>query len=104
MLKPATKGARIVVAALTVLMPLNRAMAWGPHTEITRAALAVIPGRGQLAKRFGDDWDRIARDYCWSADWREAVRPDHYADDYLLFPSMSGHPSSPSVGWSCRQS
>lgn len=69
------------------------AWAWGPHTEITAAALAVLANRVKLRARFGDDWDRIAKDYCWMGDWREAVRPDHYADDYLLFPGVTTHAS-----------
>jgi hypothetical protein len=71
----------------------GRAVAWGPHTEITRAALAAQAGRQRLQKYFGPDWERLAHDYCWTPDWREAVRPDHYADDYLLFPGMPTHPS-----------
>lgn len=82
-----------IAVALSVLVPADSVWAWGPHTEITRAALAVVPNGQRLRQLYGDDWDRIARDYCWMGDWREAVRPDHYADDYLLFPSMPGHVS-----------
>jgi hypothetical protein len=81
-----------VAAALAgVAVCFSSAAAWGPHTEITRAAQSVVPDAERLQKTYGDDWDRIARDYCWMGDWREAVRPDHYADDYLLFPAAPGH-------------
>jgi hypothetical protein len=67
------------------------ALAWGPHTEITRAAQAVLPDGAELKKQHGDDWERLAKDYVWMGDWRESVRPDHYADDYLLFPAAPKH-------------
>lgn len=69
------------------------AHAWGPHTEITAAALAVQPHGKELRAYLGDDHAGLARDYCWMGDWQEAVRPDHYADDYLLFPSSPRHVS-----------
>ncbi len=81
--------------AVALLLPpaAGPARAWGQHTEITAAALDVLPGGDDLKKHFGDDWGRLARDYCWTGDWQEAVRPDHYADDYLLFPSFPGRVS-----------
>jgi hypothetical protein len=67
--------------------------AWGPHTEITAAGLAVLPEKEKRQKHLGDDFVRLSRDYCWMGDWQEAVRPDHYADDYLLFPKSPRHVS-----------
>ncbi len=86
-----TSRAHLIAGLLLVVA--GPAGAWGPHTEITRAALAVLPDRARVQKLLGNDWDRLARDYCWMGDWREAVRPDHYADDYLLFPAMAAHVS-----------
>ncbi|MBI5757959.1 MAG: carboxypeptidase regulatory-like domain-containing protein [Planctomycetales bacterium] len=83
----------LVIALVLASLLVRPAAAWGPHTEITLAALRVLPNRERWQKYFGHDWDRIARDYCWMGDWQEAVRPDHYADDYLLFPSMPDHVS-----------
>lgn len=82
---------RALKAAGFVLLVISHARAWGPHTEITRAAQAVVPNAAELKKLHGDDWERLAKDYVWMGDWREAVRPDHYADDYLLFPAASKH-------------
>ncbi|MEX0714343.1 MAG: hypothetical protein WD278_18550 [Pirellulales bacterium] len=82
---------RILLAVVILVRGTLPVWAWGPHTEITRAALAVLPQRDAWQSLLGDEWDRLARDYCWMADWRMAVRPDHYADDYLLFPSTSEH-------------
>jgi Carboxypeptidase regulatory-like domain len=84
---------RVGLILVILSSPISPAHAWGPHTEITLAALAVIPARERLARQFGEDWLRQARDYCWMGDWREAVRPDHYADDYLLFRRSPTHPS-----------
>lgn len=85
------RALRSFLAAVIAFQVTSPIWAWGPHTQITRAALAVVPDVLRLQKKLGDDWDRIARDYCWMADWRLAVRPDHYADDYLLFPGMPRH-------------
>lgn len=73
------------------MLASGRCYAWGPHTEITRAAQAVVPDATSLTKEVGDQWDRLAKDYVWMGDWRESVRPDHYADDYLLFPKAPEH-------------
>ena len=54
---------RILGCVFFVGLLAGPAQAWGPHTEITRAALAVLPERGRLQEHFGVDWDRIARDY-----------------------------------------
>lgn len=81
----------IPVCLLAVLG--GSAGAWGPHTEITAAGLAVLPQKQKLRTYLGDDFSRLSRDYCWMGDWQEAVRPDHYADDYLLFPKSPQHVS-----------
>lgn len=79
------------ISILAMVFISTNAAAWGPHTEITRAAIAVLPSHTELKDTFGDELDRIARDYCWMGDWRESVRPDHYPDDYLLFPHAPEH-------------
>ena len=87
----AASGVRVVLALATMVSVAGTAHGWGPHTEITAAALAVLPDRDKLRARLGDDFDRLSREYCWMGDWQEAVRPDHYADDYLLFPGSQRH-------------
>ena len=88
-----SRGFRVTLLMWLIFAFSTPAWAWGPHTEITAAVLAVLPDREKLRRYFGPDWDRIAKDYCWMGDWREAVRPDHYADDYLLFPASPAHVS-----------
>src|SRR5262245_33642918 len=78
-------------ALLAALVAGSACLAWGPHTEITDAALATLPDRDALKKRFGPHWQRLGRDYVWGPDWQEGVRPDHYAEDYLLFPGSPEH-------------
>src|SRR5262245_59563278 len=78
-------------AALLIFAFVGNARAWGPHSEITAAALNTLPEVKRLRAYLGADFERLARDYCWMGDWQEAVRPDHYADDYLLFPSSPRH-------------
>ena len=80
-------------AVLALVLAASTAQAWGPHTEITIAALRVLPNRERLEQYLGSHFHRLAKDYCWMGDWKEAVRPDHYADDYLLFPGMTRHVS-----------
>ncbi len=84
---------RVVLVVCLVAGLCGIARAWGPHTEITAAGLAVQPEKEKLQKYLGDDFSRLSRDYCWMGDWQEAVRPDHYADDYLLFPQSPLHVS-----------
>ena len=84
---------RFVIPVCLLAALCGSARAWGPHTEITAAGLAVLPEKPKLQKYLGDDFSRVSRDYCWTGDWQEAVRPDHFADDYLLFPQSQRHVS-----------
>lgn len=80
--------------SLLVLLRLPSALAWGPHPEITRAALSTLTKEHPLRKLLGDDVSRLER-YVWMADWRQQlmVHQDEvfYADDFLLFPKAPRH-------------
>lgn len=80
--------------SLLVLLRLPSALAWGPHPEITRAALSTLTKEHPLRKLLGDDASRLER-YVWMADWRQQlmVHQDEvfYADDFLLFPKAPQH-------------
>ncbi len=87
--------ARLHQAAAWVLALLcQNAFAWGPHPEITQAALDSLGSGDALSKRLGAD-TRLLIQYVWMADWRQQllVRADEvfYADDYLLFPKAKTH-------------
>jgi hypothetical protein len=76
------------------LLFLPPALAWGPHPEITLAALATLPQDHPLRRRLGPDTAQLAS-YCWMADWQNTFqRIDNrwfYADDYLLYPGFGQH-------------
>lgn len=74
-----------LVAVLTVVSPV---FAWGPHDDITRAALDALPGRGQWESRLGKgNFNRLAN-HAWMPDEKGAVHGDFFVDDYLLMPTL----------------
>jgi hypothetical protein len=81
-------------AAVGIALLTQNALAWGPHSEITRAALDAIGREDALYGRLGADTE-ILTQYVWMADWRQRllVRADEvfYVDDYLLFPKAKTH-------------
>jgi hypothetical protein len=78
-------------ACLTLLIGgVRPAGAWGPHSEITRAAVDVLPASDRLEERLG----RVElQRYSWLPDYRDAVLPDYSPNDYLLFPEFPRHVS-----------
>ncbi|MEP6673094.1 MAG: carboxypeptidase regulatory-like domain-containing protein [Chthoniobacter sp.] len=70
------------------------AHAWGPHPEITQAAVDTLGADDALVRRLGAETAKL-REYCWMADWRRQLRREtrgwFYTDDYLLFPPMTTH-------------
>lgn len=90
-----SRGPTLLCAlALFILLPLHSARAWGPHPEITRAALSTLTKEHPLRKLLGEHAARLER-YVWMADWRQQllVHQDEvfYADDFLLFPKAPRH-------------
>ncbi len=71
-----------------------RALAWGPHGEITQAALDALSPDDALLKHLGTNAPKLVH-YCWMGDFRrtpfERQGEFFYADDYLLFPGMERH-------------
>lgn len=71
-----------------------RALAWGPHGEITQAALDALAPDDALLKHLGTNALKLVH-YCWMGDYRrtpyERQGEFFYADDYLLFPGMERH-------------
>lgn len=68
--------------------------AWGPHGEITQAALDALGPDDALLKHLGTNAPKLVH-YCWLGDYRrtpyERQGEFFYADDYLLFPGMERH-------------
>src|SRR5262245_4269702 len=85
---------RLRVCFLTLLASLLAGQAWGPHAEITQAALDVLGTNHPLVLHLGTQAQRLTN-YCWMADFRrlpfKEPEEDLYANDYLLFPGMDTH-------------
>jgi hypothetical protein len=85
------------VVALVVLCPLSRVEAWGPHSEIADAAIAVLPSHdhARLIELLGDEARRL-HFLVWMGDFdnqfitydsgNEAAPAVFYANDYLVSP------------------
>ncbi len=73
---------------------LISASAWGPHGEITQAALDALAPDDALLRHLGTNAPKLVH-YCWLGDYRrlpfERQGEFFYADDYLLFPGMERH-------------
>lgn len=82
-----TLGATILLAALPV-------MAWGPHPQITRAAIDTLGTNHVLHAQLGEEIFALTN-YCWLPDFKRlpfrVTTQDFYADDYLLFPGVTKH-------------
>jgi hypothetical protein len=85
---------RLALVVLTWAGVDHCSWAWGPHGEITQAAVDVLPPDDPLRAQLGDQIARL-RDYCWMGDMRRSLHREpnawFYADDYLLFPTMTWH-------------
>lgn len=92
----ASPARTVLPAAVAALLTAAAAPApaWGPHPDITRAALVALGTNDPLAVALGPETSKLA-DYCWMPDWRrslivqggDAFRPD----DFLLFPAAATH-------------
>ncbi len=70
------------------------ALAWGPHSDITRAALAVLPDLDRWQRVLGKARLAALDSHCWMPDRAGEERREFYIDDYLLIrarPRPVGH-------------
>lgn len=69
-------------------------LAWGPHWDITRAAIIVFPTNHPIALQLGGELPQLTN-YCWLPDFKRlpfrSTEQDFYSDDYLLFPGVVKH-------------
>ncbi len=79
------------VAGSLWVWPLAPAAAWGPHPEITQAALNVLPEMEKWKRLLGDHNIQQLTHYCWMPDYRGRDLGPFYADDYLLIRKMPYH-------------
>src|SRR5436190_14109901 len=87
------KSPLAAVLALTVFIQ-STALAWGPHWDITRAAINTLGTNHPLAAQLGTELTALTN-YCWLPDFRRipfrVPEQDFYSDDYLLFPNVTKH-------------
>lgn len=85
---------RNCLIALLLCFCLRSVVAWGPHGEITQAALDALGTNDLLILHLGEQAQRLTN-YAWMADYRrlpfEEPGEFFYADDYLLFPEATTH-------------
>jgi len=86
---------RTLLTLFVVLVLAIPASAWGPHTQITQAALDAIDARDPIVRHLGPSFEELPA-YSWMGDYDRSIRKDtdgslYYADDYLLFPAMQKH-------------
>lgn len=82
----------VLLGALSA--PPRAALAWGPHAEITRAALAVLPDLERWQRTLGEAHLAALDSHCRMPDNAGEERPEFYIDDYLLIrarPRPVGH-------------
>ncbi len=89
------RGTAVAAAILLVgSLVSSGALAWGPHTEITRAALDAVHATDAAEdwrEAFGEEnLDALTR-FCWLPDQQGHDLGSFYADDYLLFPALPYH-------------
>ena len=70
--------------ALAVIIAAAPAGAWGPHPDITRAALAVLPEAERWKAEMGAANLAALAQYCWMPDEMGRENPAFFIDDYLL--------------------
>lgn len=81
----------IFVSVFAFFCGVQAGLAWGPHPEITRAALEVLPNLKQVQQQLGEANVAALANYCWMPDQRGRDLGAFYADDYLLIPALPRH-------------
>ena len=84
----------LIFARFLALFVIPQALAWGPHSDITRAAIHVIPTNNPLLHQLGPETQQLTN-YCWLPDFKRlpfrSQGEDFYSDDFLLFPGVTTH-------------
>ncbi|MCX7007406.1 MAG: hypothetical protein NTY53_09200, partial [Kiritimatiellaeota bacterium] len=92
-MKTARRQQRMWVGLICGLLA-GIAQAWGPHPDITRAALEALGPDAALVRQLGEEAVSL-RPNSVMPDWRRSLHQDKqawfYSDDYLLFPGMAKH-------------
>src|SRR5688572_18150484 len=82
------------LVVLLVCVSVRCALSWGPHAEITQAALDALGPKDLVIRHLGEQAQRLTN-YAWMGDYRRLPFEEpgelFYADDYLLFPEAIAH-------------
>lgn len=76
-----------VLACAVILGCAPSCFGWGPHPDITRAAMEVLPEAEHWKQVLGDQYYRLTN-YSWMPDGQGEDAIDYYIDDYLLIPAL----------------
>jgi len=82
---------RALPLALLVGSMAGPAAAWGPHPDITKAALQVLPDVDRWRAALGEENLAAMATYCLMPDQRDRDLGAFYANDYLLIREMPRH-------------
>jgi hypothetical protein len=82
---------RATAAAVVLGVCVGNAAAWGPHSQITRAALQVLPNTERWKACLGEENVAALASYCLLPDQRDSDLGLFYANDYLLIRQMPRH-------------
>jgi hypothetical protein len=85
------QAATLVLTMFVLAGVVREANAWGPHPQITRAAIKVLPDLPRWKAALGTENLAALADYCWMPDERGMDMGAYYADDYLLIHQMPRH-------------
>ena len=80
-----------LLAVLLIGLLAGTAAAWGPHPQITQAALQVLPDAERWKAVLGEENLAGLTNYCLLPDLRGQDLTSFYADDYLLIRQMPQH-------------
>ncbi len=68
------------------------ASAWGPHTEITAAAMRQIPPSSPIREQLSSEWDGLTS-WCWMPDRRRSLTVSNgfafLTDNFLFLPGVA---------------
>jgi len=76
----------LALVGLLAILP-GAARAWGPHPDITRAALETLPEADHWKEVLGVEFGQLTN-YSWLPDWQGLELGDYSADDYLLIRAL----------------
>ena len=82
---------RATITAMVLGLCVGNAAAWGPHSQITRAALQVLPNVERWKACLGEENLAALANYCLLPDQRDSDLGSFYANDYLLIREMPHH-------------